>query len=174
LTDVYLGKSLTSIGDYAFRGCESLEQLPIPSTVLSIGEFALRANLGATAEIIPDSVIEIGQHAMYGNSRATIYCEAEKDLSGWHGRWNSSFRPVIYGCTLSEDKTYVESFVKNENSIANFDAVNGISAPVRAGYVFKGWATEQGGGVAYSAAEIMNAPNGTTLYALWDIAEIIE
>ena len=174
LTDVYLGKSLTSIGDYAFRGCESLEQLRIPATVLSIGEFALRANLGATAEIIPDSVIEIGQHAMYGNSRATIYCEAEKDLSGWHGRWNSSFRPVIYGCTLSEDKTYVESFVKNENSIANFDAVNGISAPVRAGYVFKGWATEQGGGVAYSAAEIMNAPNGTTLYALWDIAEIIE
>ncbi|MBQ8389279.1 MAG: leucine-rich repeat protein [Clostridia bacterium] len=174
LTDVYLGKSLTSIGDYAFRGCEALEQLRIPTTVLSIGDFALRANLGATAELIPDSVTEMGQHAMYGNSRVTVYCEAEKDPSGWHGRWNSSFRPVVYGCTFSEDKTYVESFVKTKNSIANFDAVNGISAPVRTGYTFSGWATEQGGEVAYSAADIMNAPNGTTLYAVWEIAEIIE
>ena len=34
-------------------------------------------------------------------------------------------------------------------------------------YTFTGWSTTDGGAVAYDAASIMDAPDGTTLYAVW-------
>jgi uncharacterized repeat protein (TIGR02543 family) len=167
LREVDLGLSLVEIGDYAFYGCKSLEVLHLPATLLTIGEFAIRGNIDATSMVIHSDVTEIGQHAVYGNSRLTIYCEAENAPIGWNERWNSTFRPVVFGCRLSEDKSYVVSFIKDENSVYNDDAVNGISAPIRDGYIFAGWATEQGGEAEYSAENVMDAPDGTVLYAVW-------
>ena len=36
------------------------------------------------------------------------------------------------------------------------------------GFTFRGWATEEDGEVVYSAAEVASAPDGTTLYSIWD------
>jgi len=70
------------------------------------------------------------------------------------------------------DKTYVVSFTKSEGNIENSAANNGVSAPYRAGYVFGGWAVTEGGTTAaYTAANVNTAPNGTTLYAIWEAVE---
>jgi uncharacterized repeat protein (TIGR02543 family) len=64
--------------------------------------------------------------------------------------------------------------MKNENSIQNADAVNGIAAPVRDGYTFAGWATEAEGPVVYAVSDVMTVPNGTILYAVWKTDSNIE
>ena len=174
LHQIDLGNSLVRIGKYAFSDCKSLEGLVLPDSLMVIEDFALRDNMFATSIIIPDGVSELGQHVYYADNYATIYCENTSAPIYWHKTWNSSFRPVIWGCVLSDDNSYVVSFVKTESSIENFDAVNGISAPIRKGYTFMGWATEANGSAVYSASEVTEVPNGTILYAVWDANGNIE
>jgi uncharacterized repeat protein (TIGR02543 family) len=74
---------------------------------------------------------------------------------------------VVWGCTLSEDGSYVVSFTKTASSISNPTATNGISAPYREGYTFGGWATVEGGTASYTAANVNSAADDTVLYAIW-------
>ena len=137
------------------------------SELATIGNYAFRGATNLTYVLLNDDVIDVRMHALYGALNATIYCEGSAPGSSWHERYNSSFRPVVWGCDLSSDGSYVVSFEKTADSITNFDAINGISAPVREGYTFGGWATVEDGTPVYTAAEVMNAPDGTTLYAVW-------
>jgi uncharacterized repeat protein (TIGR02543 family) len=101
-------------------------------------------------------------------NNTTLYCESEQIMPYWDSRANSSYRPVFWGCTLSEDNSYVISFVMNKETLVNAKAVNGISNPTRNGYTFVGWATEQGSTtVAYTSENVSEAANGTVLYAVW-------
>ena len=84
---------------------------------------------------------------------------------------------MVWGCVLSDDGTYVVSVEITEKTFTNtyvyYDEKvnNEFTGPRRAGYTFMGWATEDGGTVAYSAAEISQAPIGTVLYAVWEEGE---
>ena len=167
LETVKFGRKLAEIDQYAFRGCTALKQVVSNGELATIGNYAFRGANNLTYILLNDDVIDVRMHAFYGALNATIYCEGDAPGSDWHERWNSSFRPVIWGCVLSSDGSYVVSFEKTADSIENFDAINGISAPVREGYTFVGWATEENGTPAYTADEVMNAPDGTTLYAVW-------
>ena len=175
LTYLTIEEGVEEIVDYAFYKCPLLANVKIPTSVKSIGHYAFR-NLGATAIVIPETVETLGKYLIYGNNQVTIYAESEGPLPYWNQFWNQAQRPIVWGCTLSADKSYVVSFVKNEGTIQNYnDFVNdegvqiyGISAPIREGYTFKGWTTTEGGKVCeYTANEVINAPNGTTLYAIW-------
>ena len=58
--------SVTSIGDWAFYGCDSLSEVVIPSSVTSIGDRAF-AGCGSLSEVvIPSSVTSIGDRAFVG------------------------------------------------------------------------------------------------------------
>ena len=52
--------TITSIGDFAFYGCNDLKSLTIPNSVLSIGEFVFNRCKNMTTVIIPNSVVSIG------------------------------------------------------------------------------------------------------------------
>ena len=154
------------IGTYAFFECTGLTDIRIPSSVTSIGTYAFRGCTEVNSIIIPDTVASIGKHAFYGLNKATFYCEADSTIAeNWSRFFNSSNRPVIWGCTLSEDDSYVVSFTMNKASIANATALNGISAPARAGYVFDKWSDNAT--ATYAANDIMQAQDNTNLYAQW-------
>ncbi len=63
--------SVTSIGEFAFSGCEGLASIAIPDSVTSIGEFAFYGCSGLTSITIPDSVTSIGDYAFSGCSGLT-------------------------------------------------------------------------------------------------------
>lgn len=60
---VTLNNGVTSIGDYAFQFCSSLNSITIPSSVTSIGEDAFYECSSLTSITIPSSVVSIGEGA---------------------------------------------------------------------------------------------------------------
>ena len=58
--------SVTTIGEYAFCYCDSLESVTIPDSVTTIGEYAFYECSSLTSVTIPDSVTTIGDYAFWG------------------------------------------------------------------------------------------------------------
>ena len=63
LTSITIPSGVTSIGQYAFRDCSGLTSITIPSGVTSIGQYAFANCSGLISVSIPDSVMSIGEHA---------------------------------------------------------------------------------------------------------------
>ena len=63
--------SVISIGDEAFRSCESLTSVTIPNSVTSIGKNAFQYCYFLTSVTIGNSVTSIGDYAFYGCSKLT-------------------------------------------------------------------------------------------------------
>ena len=167
LTEISFGQTLERIGDYAFLGCTSLKSVVLPASVKSIGSYAFRGLTSATTICLRGNVESIGQHAFYGCRIATLYCESTGAGSGWHDRFNSSYRPIIFGAVFSEDGSYIVSVTAADGSMDNTDAQSGVMPPRREGYSFAGWSLTPGGDVFCSGAELASAPAGTVLYAVY-------
>ena len=101
ITDLVIPNSVTSIGNYAFRGCSGLTSITIPNSVTSIGTGtfyycidltsvtipnsvksigidAFRSCTSLTSVTIPNSVTSIGDGAFWGCRGLTVKCYAEK------------------------------------------------------------------------------------------------
>ena len=169
LSSVTFGKNVKTIGSYAFFACESLQSVSLPASLESIGKYAFRNCKALQSVVIGKGVTFIDMHAFYGCALLTLYVEQSSGEVNWHSRWNSSYRPVVWGCELSEDGGYVVSVTVGDETLGNNNTSNTFAAPCRDGYVFAGWATSSGSGeVAYSAEQIAEVPEGTTLYAVWE------
>ena len=193
LANVFIPSNVKTIGDYAFRKCESLinltisegveyigasafygckylDSITLPSTLKYIGNQAFRSCEKLTSLIINDGSIEtMGAHVFYGCTYLTIYTDMTEVPEGWNERWNSAYRPVAFGCTLGYENSfyYVESFVRDENTLINSYLRNIIEAPKRVGYTFVGWRAEDG--TMYDAGLVYEAPYGTNLTAVWEV-----
>lgn len=164
--ELVIEEGVEEIGEYAFSGLEHYRQLILPTSLKTIGKYAFKNGYSLTSLVLQGSIENIGINAFYGNRMMTVYTDAVKgEPIGWSGSWNSSYRPVLWECTLSEDKSYVVSVTIGD--LSNPMAHGGISAPVRVGYAFKGWATVSGGEAEYEAFELRYMEPGTTLYAVW-------
>ncbi len=65
LQSIVIPNSVTSIGDWAFCGCESLQSIVIPESVTSIGNYAFYDCISLQSIVIPESVTSIGNYAFY-------------------------------------------------------------------------------------------------------------
>jgi uncharacterized repeat protein (TIGR02543 family) len=167
IESVTIEHGVQSIGDYAFYGVENMQRLSLPNSVKSIGMYAFKGCNYLQSIVLGDNIEEIGKFAFHGCKQMTVYTSANSLPEGWHTRWNSSYRPVIWGCEISEEG-YVVSVTIGEDTIYNKNIENVIATPKRAGYTFDGWsATVDGVEVVYKANEIANAPVGVTLTAIW-------
>ena len=160
--------SVNDIGIYAFYGCKKLKNLILPDSVTSVGSNAFRNCSSLSTVVLGKDIQTMGMHVFYACNSLTIYSQASAEGKSWNGRWNSSFRPVICGVTLSEgDAPYIVSFTKSEEGVL-YLAMGGLAVPSREGYVFGGWATEPNGETAvYTTEQLEEVANGTTLYAVW-------
>jgi hypothetical protein len=164
---ITFGAGLKAIGDYAFYGAEGLTELYIPANV-TVGKYAFKGCEALTSLVLSKDVKSISDHAFYGCKQMTVYTDAvNAESAGWSDRWNSSYRPVVWGCTLSEDKTYVVSVKVTESTFGNVKAKFGFKAPEKDGQRAIGWATTEGGEIAYAIEDIATVPVGTTIYPVW-------
>ena len=146
----------------------------MPDFVTSIGAYAFRNCNNLTSVVLGDNLQTIGEHAFYGCKSLTAYAEATELPSGWNSRWNSSYRPAIWGCKLSADKSYVESFTFYASALTNANSKGGLSVPERDGYTFGGWTTVKGGTTVeyqndglFDDDGVTKVPEGAELYAIW-------
>ena len=68
---IVIEDGVTSIGDYAFRGCSSLTSITLPDSVTSIGDCAFVFCVGLSSITLPDSVTRIGDSAFKNCSSLT-------------------------------------------------------------------------------------------------------
>lgn len=66
IPDTIAGKSVTTIGSYAFRDCANLTSITIPASVTIIGSYAFYGCSSLASIMIPASVNSIGSYAFYG------------------------------------------------------------------------------------------------------------
>jgi|GEM_PF-833638 len=166
LTSVVLGEAVEIIGAYAFNNCVSLASILLPDSLKIIGKYAFFGS-GLDSIIIPATVNAIGSHAFFGIENLTIYRETAHSLRYWGLHWNSSNHPVFWGVELSDNRDFVVSFIRTTVSISNFEGRT-LSPPYRSGYVFGGWAAVINGmNIAFNMANLVNAPGGTVLTAIW-------
>ena len=81
LTSVTIPNYVTSIGNYAFEGCSDLMSVTIGNSVTNIGDYAFRNCSGLTSFTIGNSVTSIGESAFLGCSALTSVHIS--DLSAW-------------------------------------------------------------------------------------------
>lgn len=158
-----LGNGVEYIGNYAFSGAKSLTSIVIPASVKEIGNYAFFNCSRLQSVVFRGNVTVLGTHAFYGCNMLTFYLADGVDLAD--SGWNSSFRPLVHGCTLSDDGTFVVSVTTGKIDYPT--ALIGLSDPVREGFDFVGWATEQGGEAQYQTGELAGLPAGQTLYAVY-------
>ncbi len=168
MSELKLGNGLERIGNYAFTECKNIENLYIPASVKSIGKQAFRNIKELKSVTMNDSLVAVSNHAFYGCTAVTFYIESASSPADWEARWNSSYRPVIWNVTLSNEG-YVVSFTKKAANIQNINEKTMVQAPARVGYDFVGWATTANAQTAeYDANELADVADGTVLYAVWD------
>lgn len=175
ITEIVIPSTVESIGNAAFFNCSGLKKITFEgySNLNYINGYAFQQCYNLESLTIPSTVTNVSSGILSFGERLTVYTDLDRDPSTWDNYWNYSDwisieRPVIWGCELSADKSYVVSFTKTSASITKPNAVNGISAPSREGYVFGGWyKNDDFTGTAIAAEKIATAENNVTYYAKW-------
>ncbi len=167
ITTLDLG-SVERIEQAAFYGCEGITELYIPKTLSYIGKQAFRNCSGLTGVILENDQTTIDQHAFYGCTSMTVYTDGTAYAENWKTSWNSTHCPIVWGCTLSTDGTYVYAVTKTEWFVTMKDISKALTAPTRAGYKFVGWSYEPDGASAdITMEDLLTVADGTTVYAVW-------
>lgn len=93
------------LGDDAFFGCESLQQITIPDSVTSIGDYAFYNCADLQSITIPDSVTSVGLGAFWGCKRLKHINASEE----WLKRHNELIRKLNEMAIISDyDENYNE------------------------------------------------------------------
>ena len=66
LTTIHLPDSVTTIGYGVFKECSSLTSIHLPKSLTTIGDYAFYGCESLTSILLPDSVTTIGDYAFYG------------------------------------------------------------------------------------------------------------
>ena len=123
LSNIVIPGSVTSIGNWAFKGCTSLSNIVIPNSVTSIGDWAFSDCTSLSNIVIPNSVTSIGEGAFNGCSflecisiPKSVICLNGNPFSGWKGKLECLSPNFIYedDVLFNKDKSEIISFRNQE------------------------------------------------------------
>ena len=98
IKDLIIPNGVTTICNYAFRGCGGLKSIVIPNSVTSIGSQAFSGCTSLTSVVIPDSVTSIGSQAFNGcSSLKEVYYTGNEEQ--WNAITNGGQNDYLYAAT---------------------------------------------------------------------------
>ena len=126
--------SVTSIVDYAFQNCSSLQSITIPSNITSIGSSAFQSCSSLQSITIPDGVTSIGNYAFSGcyslqsiTIPSNVTSIGNYAFSGWRGgRFVCSSSAEIKNNSYNSNSQCVYDF-SGCNSIPILSSSNGLT-----------------------------------------------
>ncbi|MGN1481473.1 leucine-rich repeat protein [Porcipelethomonas sp.] len=122
ITSVVIENGVTSIEDYSFMSCASIENIVIPEGVISIGKKAFNGCSSLNKVIIPDSVESVGEQAFYGCSKLTNVTLSANMTSIEYG--------TFYNCGSLTDIKIPEGIVSiGGYAFYNCEALASVSLP---------------------------------------------
>ena len=170
ITYISFPSGITYIGNRAFRNTDNIGN--IPKSVTYIGPYAF-ANSNLTAIIIPMTLTNIDTYAFSGCTSLSVYTEQTSRPSTWNSNWNPTNRPVVWGCTLSSDKSYVVSFTKSSGNPTGANAISNLANPLRSGYTFSNWYTKGEDNSTTNYSALSDVPNNSLVYISWSKSSCI-
>ena len=134
VTNLIIPNSVTSIGDWAFCGCDGLTSVTIPNSVITIGDWAFHWCIGLTSVNIGNGVKSIGKDFAYCKELTDVYCYADKipsaeaEAFSYSNIWNATLH--VPAASIEQYKTAATwmSFgtivpLTDEDAIAEVQAV---------------------------------------------------
>ena len=118
LTSVTIGNGVTTIGTYAFHDCESLTGVTIGNSVTTIGTYAFHDCDSLTGVTIPDSATSIGKNAF---SRCDSLTSITVDEA------NTAYKDIDGNLYTKDGKTLIQYAIgKSDTSFTIPDSVTSI------------------------------------------------
>ena len=109
ITNLIIPNSVTSIGDWAFCGCDGLTSVTIPNSVITIGDWAFHWCTGLTSVNIGNGVKSIGKDFAYCKELTDVYCYADKipsaeaEAFSYSNIWNATLH--VPAASIEQYKT---------------------------------------------------------------------
>lgn len=112
----YVNYKVATLPDYAFYGCEDLNNVVECINITSIGMSAFENCSKLKTIMLYDGVESIGENAFKGCPDLTIFCEVDSKPANWHENWNPDDCAVVWGNAPVE--TWDISDTENDNVVA--------------------------------------------------------
>ena len=183
LWNMTLSRNLTKIPDRTFSGCSSLETMVVPEKANYLGEMFFGGTTGENALYYLCANAPTYHADAYKGVSGNMTTYVLQDSRGWDGRpgsrvlpqkWNDY--PITYWTPNRFDVTFDANGGRfdssggstwSEQQITDTTYALPSTEPVRPGWAFEGWWTEQTGGAEVRYTTLVTATRTHTLYAHW-------
>lgn len=186
LWNVTLSRNLAAIPDKAFYGCTMLETMVVPQKVDYLGsQFFCGKDNGANALYYLCTNAPVCHASAYAAISGNMTTYVEQGSRSWDGRqgsrvlpqsWNGY--PITYWTPNRFDVNFDvnggrfeladgSAYVWSEQQITDTGYALPSTEPIRPGWAFEGWWTEQYGGAEVRYSTLVTATRTHTLYAHW-------